>query len=206
VNTAPEYWAQACEALSADDACMAGLITQFKGSLKTRGAPFETLMRAIIGQQISVAAADAIWQRLCRLVDPAQPGSVLAAPPDALRQAGLSQRKVEYVCDLAQFFASGRIQPAAFALQDDETIIQTLVAVRGIGRWSAEMFLMFNLERPDVWPVDDVGLQKAIAKLYAQGERLPLADLRTMGERWRPWRSVACWYLWRSLDAVEVVY
>lgn len=201
------YWQQACAELAASDDCMAGLIARFDGSsLKTRGAPFETLMRAIVGQQISVAAADTVWRRVGLVVDPADPLSVLAANVDALRQAGLSARKVEYVRDLADFFASGRIKPELFPQQDDESIIQSLVAVRGIGRWSAEMFLMFNLERPDVWPVDDIGLQKAVARLYHQGERLPLADLRSMGERWRPWRTVACWYLWRSLDAVEVMY
>jgi len=204
---APAYWQQACEALSADDACMAGLISRFDGSvLKTRGAPFETLLRAIVGQQISLAAADTVWRRLMLVIDPARPGSVLSAGTDALRQAGLSARKVEYVCDLARFFASGRIDPAALMRLDDEAVIESLTAVRGIGRWSAEMFLIFNLQRPDVWPVDDVGLQKALARLYCQGERQPPATLRTLGERWKPWRSVACWYLWRSLDAVEVQY
>lgn len=205
--SAERYWQQACDALAASDACMAGLITRFDGSaLKTRGAPFETLMRAIVGQQISVAAADSVWRRVSQVVDPAQPQSVLAASVEVLRQAGLSARKVEYVRDLADFFASGRIRPELFSRQDDESIIQSLIAVRGIGRWSAEMFLMFNLERPDVWPVDDIGLQKAVARLYFNGERQSLADLRLLGERWRPWRTVACWYLWRSLDAVEVMY
>lgn len=186
---------------------MAGLVAQFDGlALKSRGAPFETLMRAIVGQQISVAAADTVWRRLCLVVDPALPVSILDVDPLLLRQAGLSARKVEYVRDLADYFYSGRIDPAHFDQQDDESIIRELVAVRGIGRWSAEMFLIFNLERPDVWPVDDIGLQKAIAKLYNQGVRLSLADLRAMGERWRPWRTVACWYLWRSLDAVAVEY
>jgi len=186
---------------------MAGLVTQFDGlALKTRGAPFETLMRAVVGQQISVVAADTVWRRLCLVVDPSRPASVLDVEPLLLRQAGLSARKVEYVRDLADSFFSGRIDPALFAQQDDESIIGELIAVRGIGRWSAEMFLIFNLERPDVWPVDDIGLQKAVAKLYNHGVRLPLAELRAMGERWRPWRTVACWYLWRSLDAVAVVY
>jgi DNA-3-methyladenine glycosylase II len=203
----PDDWQQACDELAAADDVMRQLIVRFEGSvLKTRGAPFETLMRAIVGQQISLAAADTIWRRLCACVDPGCPASVLSVAVEPLRQAGLSQRKAEYVHDLAQHFVDGRIDPVRFAGQDDETIIQELTAVRGIGRWTAEMFLMFNLVRPDVWPVDDIGLQKAVAALYHRGERLPLCELRALGERWRPWRTVASWYLWRSLDPVEVVY
>jgi DNA-3-methyladenine glycosylase II len=205
--SAPAYWQQACAQLSATDGCMAGLIARFDGSVLTgRGAPFETLLRAIVGQQISVAAADTIWRRLLLLIDPSSPRSVLAADADRLRQAGLSMRKVDYVCDLARFFASGRLDPLQLAQMDDESVIRQLTEVRGIGRWSAEMFLIFNLQRPDVWPVDDVGLQKALARYYFAGERQAPAVLRELGERWRPWRSVACWFLWRSLDAVEVQY
>jgi DNA-3-methyladenine glycosylase II len=203
----PAWWPQACHELAAGDEVMERLIAQFDGSvLQTRGAPFETLMRAIIGQQISLAAAATIWRRLSVCVDPSRPESVLSASVESLRQAGLSVRKTEYVRDLAQNFVSGMLDPQKLALQDDDLVISELTAVHGIGRWTAEMFLMFNLVRPDVWPVDDIGLQRAVAKLYYQGVRIPLGDLRMLGERWRPWRTVASWYLWRSLDAVEVQY
>ncbi|TDR70630.1 DNA-3-methyladenine glycosylase family protein [Paludibacterium purpuratum] len=203
----PAYWDDACAVLSADDAVMAALIRQFDGSvLRTRGEPFETLLRAIVGQQISIAAADAIWNRLGALAALSDPGSLLSVSPEALRQAGLSQRKVEYAHDLARHFADGHLDPAHLALLDDEAIIVELTAVRGIGRWTAEMFLMFNLMRPDVWPVDDIGLQKAMARCYGHAAVPKPAELRLLGERWRPWRTVATWYLWRSLDATEVLY
>ena len=171
-----------------------------------RDEPFQTLLRAIVGQQISTRAADAIWARLAARVAVTDPESLLRVGDDDLRAIGLSLRKVTYVKDLAQHFADGRLDPARFAAASDEAIIAELVAVRGIGRWTAEMFLMFNLMRPDVWPVDDIGLQNAVARLYCDGLRPTPAALRRMGERWAPWRTVASWYLWRSLDPVDVVY
>ncbi|BEV70840.1 DNA-3-methyladenine glycosylase [Paludibacterium sp. THUN1379] len=203
----PDYWARACAELAAEDQVLAGLMRQFDASiLRTRGEPFETLLRAIVGQQISIAAADAIWGRLAQLAPLQQPQAVLALTPEALRLAGLSQRKVEYVQDLARHFADGHLDAARLATLDDEAVIAELTAVRGIGRWSAEMFLIFNLLRPDVWPVDDIGLQKAVARCYGLDAVPKQAALRQLGERWRPWRTVACWYFWRSLDAVEVLY
>jgi DNA-3-methyladenine glycosylase II len=203
----PDYWSRACAELSAGDETLRALILSFDGSvLKTRGEPFETLLRAIVGQQISLAAADAIWGRLCAVVDRRAPASVLAADPEVLRCVGLSRRKVDYVRDLALHFVDGRLDPVGLAAEDDDAVIRALTAVHGIGRWTAEMFLIFNLLRPDVWPVDDIGLQKAVARHYAAGEALRPAQLRQIGERWRPWRTVASWYLWRSLDASEVLY
>jgi len=140
------------------------------------------------------------------LLDTTSPAAVAAVAPDALRACGFSQRKVEYAQDLAQHFLDGRIQPAQFDALDDEAIIRELVAVRGIGRWTAEMYLIFNLCRPDVWPVDDIGLQKALVQIHGLDARPALAVFRQMGERYRPWRSVATWYLWRMLDPVEVQY
>ena len=134
------------------------------------------------------------------------PTALLAAPDTALRAAGLSGRKVEYARDLARHFADGLLDPDSFARMDDQALIDALVAVRGIGRWSAEMFLIFHLLRPDVLPLDDIGLQRAIADHYHAGERQPRKVLRELAEIWRPWRSVATWYLWRSLDPVLVEY
>ncbi|MEC5207734.1 DNA-3-methyladenine glycosylase II [Vogesella perlucida] len=203
----PAYWQQACAELAATCSVMAELVARYPASvLRTRGEPFETLLRAIVGQQISIAAADAIWARLAALLDTTSPAAVAAVAPDALRACGFSQRKVEYAQDLAQHFLDGRIQPAQFDALDDEAIIRELVAVRGIGRWTAEMYLIFNLCRPDVWPVDDIGLQKALVQIHGLDARPALAVFRQMGERYRPWRSVATWYLWRMLDPVEVQY
>jgi DNA-3-methyladenine glycosylase II len=123
-----------------------------------------------------------------------------------LRACGLSDRKTEYIADLAQHFADGRIHVHRWPQMGDEEIIAELVEVRGIGRWTAEMFLMFNLLRPDVFPLDDLGLQKGIQRAYFNGRKVSLRTMTRLGEAWRPWRSVATWYLWRSLDPVPVEY
>ena len=203
----PVYWPQAVADLSRHDPHMADLAARYPGaSIVSRGDPFATLARSIVGQQISVKAADAVWQRFCAQVGEVTPRGVLAAGEFGLAGCGLSKRKIEYLCDLAGHFCSGQLQPASWAALDDETLIAELTAVRGIGRWTAEMFLIFNLLRPDVFPVDDLGLQRAIFNRYFSGEKQPRRVVSEFGERWRPWRSVATWYLWRSLDPVPVEY
>lgn len=205
--TAPAYWHTACAELADDDPVMAGLIARFADCvLGTRGDPFQTLARAIVGQQISVKAADSIWARFEALADTVVPERIAAIDPAALAACGLSRRKVEYLQDLARHFIDQRIQPARWERYDDEAVIAELTDVRGIGRWTAEMFLIFNLRRPDVWPVDDIGLQKAVALHYLDGERPTPKTLREHGKRHHPWRTVATWYLWRSLDPGVVQY
>lgn len=203
----PHYWAQASEALAAGDPLMAKLVCCYQGaSLVSRGDPFSTLARSIVGQQISVKAADSVWTRFVDRVGEVTPLRVSTVGEDGLAGCGLSQRKIEYVSDLAKHFVSGRMDPSNWAALDDEAIIGELVGVRGIGRWTAEMFLIFNLMRPDVFPVDDIGLQRAVFERYFAGEKQPRKVLAEFGDRWRPWRSVATWYLWRSLDPVPVEY
>jgi DNA-3-methyladenine glycosylase II len=210
--TKPHYWDDATRALAGRDAVLAKLIAAYPGlHLTRRGDPFTTLARAIVGQQISVKAAQTIWERLQKACD-----SVSGAPLDplrvqrkriaTLRACGLSERKAEYIRDLARHFVSSRLDPAAWPALDDETLILALVDVKGIGRWTAEMFLMFHELRANVLPVDDIGLQKAVALHYFDGERPTLEALRALGERWQPYRSVATWYLWRSLDPIPVEY
>jgi DNA-3-methyladenine glycosylase II len=131
---------------------------------------------------------------------------VVTVSSDKLRACGLSRMKAEYAIDLAAHFAEGRIRPHRWARMDDEAIINELVDVRGIGRWTAEMFLIFHLLRPNVWPVDDLGLLKAIGLHYREGEKISAREAREIGEAWQPWRTVATWYLWRSLDPVAVEY
>ncbi len=204
---APAYWKFACAELAADDPVMAALIARYPDCvLGTRGDPFQTLARAIVGQQISVKAADSIWARFEALAETVAPERIAAIDLDTLAACGLSRRKVEYLVDLAGHFIDERIQPARWKKRDDETVIAELTDVRGIGRWTAEMFLIFNLRRPDVWPVDDIGLQKAVALHYLGGERPTPTILRRHGERHAPWRTVATWYLWRSLDPGVVQY
>ncbi len=203
----PEYWERACAELSGDDLVMAGLIARYPGVvLTTRGDPFQTLVRAIVGQQISVKAADSVWARFAGFAQTVQPERVVGLGIDELAACGLSRRKAEYLRDLAGHFIDGRIEPARWERMTDEAVINELVDVRGIGRWTAEMFLIFNLLRPDVWPVDDIGLQKAVAVHYLDSERPTPRLLRQHGERHAPWRTVATWYLWCSLDPTVVQY
>lgn len=202
----PDYWELACHALSRSDPVMAKLIQAYPGvTLRSRGNAFETLLRAIVGQQISVKAADAVWARVCAATS-IQPEAVSALTMDELRACGLSRMKAEYVIDLAMHFTEGRIRPRRWARMADEAIIAELVDVRGIGRWTAEMFLIFHLLRPNVWPVDDLGLLKAVSLHYRNGEKVTPRSAKELGERWQPWRTVATWYLWRSLDPLPVEY
>ena len=203
----PDYWQDASAQLAADDLVMAGFVAQYSGtSLVSRGDPFVTLARSIVGQQISVKAADSVWARFSAALPVLVPATVLAAPPDLLRSCGLSARKVEYVGDLARHFEAGQIHVDHWVSMSDAEILAELTAVRGIGVWTAEMFLIFNQLRPDVFPLDDIGVQKAVAAHYCEGRRPTRSELVAHGERWRPWRSVATWYLWRSLDPVPVEY
>ncbi len=203
----PDYWTEATGALAANDAALAGLIELHAGvALISRGDPFATLARSVVGQQISVKAADAVWARFVERVGSVQPAAVAALGPAGLAGCGLSQRKIEYLVDLAAHFLDGRLDPVGWPGLDDETLIVELCRVRGIGRWTAEMFLIFNLMRPDVFPVDDIGLQRAVGLHYFAGARPTRRELIAVGERWQPWRSVATWYLWRSLDPVPVEY
>lgn len=186
---------------------MAEIVARYPGrGLISRGDPFGTLARSIVGQQISVKAADSVWARFVAALPAVTPANVLACQTEVLRACGLSARKVEYIGDLARHFAEEQIHVDHWAAMSDAEIIAELTAVRGIGVWTAEMFLIFNQLRPDVFPVDDIGLQKAVALHYFDGQRPARTALLEHGERWRPWRSVATWYLWRSLDPLPVDY
>jgi DNA-3-methyladenine glycosylase II len=159
-----------------------------------------------VGQQISVKAAQSIWDRFAALMPVVKPQSVLKLEVADLRAAGLSGRKVEYLKDLAAYFYEGRVSVQAWADMSDEAIITELVAIRGIGRWTAEMFLMFYLLRPDVLPLDDVGLLNGVGKLYFSGEKVSRSEVRDLARAWTPYSSVATWYIWRSLDPLPVAY
>ncbi len=203
----PGYWAEACEHLARQDRVMKRLIPQFGNAcLQSRGDAFVTLARSIVGQQISVKAAQSVWNRFEALPRRMTPASVLKLKVDDMRAAGLSARKVEYLVDLALHFSSKQIHVNQWNEMEDEAIIAELVAIRGIGRWTAEMFLIFHLMRPDVLPLDDAGLIKGISLNYFSGEPVSRSDAREVGAAWQPWRSVATWYMWRSLEPVPVAY
>ena len=207
----PGYWDDACKHLARRDRVMKKLIPQFgEARLQSRGDAFTTLARSIVGQQISVKAAQSVWDRFAALLPaPATrlaPLAVLALETAVMRSAGLSARKCEYLSDLAKHFEGGLVHVRNWQQMEDEAIIDELVAIRGIGRWTAEMFLIFHLMRPNVMPLDDLGLIKGISVNYFSGEPVTRAEAREVGEAWAPFRSVATWYVWRSLDPLPVEY
>lgn len=207
MSRAPHYWQQAAQELGERDPVLRTLIHRFPGlALGSRGDAFSTLARSIVGQQISVKAAQSVWDRLShRLVD-VTPASVGGARTSTLRACGLSGQKALYLRDLARKFRDGTLDAARWDALEDETLIAELTRVKGIGRWTAEMFLMFHLMRPDVLPLADLGLQRAMRIHYNRGRMLSASRMHGIGATWAPWRSVATWYLWRSLDPVPVEY
>lgn len=205
--TVPDYWAQARTHLMKKDRVMKRLIPQFgDASLQTRGDAFVTLARSIVGQQISVKAAQTVWDRFIALAPAITPAEVLRLKIDDMRAAGLSARKVEYLVDLSLHFDAGKLSVDTWQSLDDEVIIAELVAIRGIGRWTAEMFLIFHLMRPNILPLDDVGLINGISRNYFSGETVSRSEAREVAQAWAPWCSVATWYIWRSLDPLPVSY
>lgn len=211
VVATPDYWDEACRHLARRDRVLKRLIPKFGDArLQSRGDAYTTLARSIVGQQISVKAAQSVWERFVALVAPhdlpLRPDGVLALSPAQLREAGLSLRKAEYLHDLSRHFGDGSVHVAQWQQMDDEAIIAELVAIRGIGRWTAEMFLIFHLMRPNVLPLDDLGLLRGISVNYFSGEPVSRAEAREVAEAWAPFRSVATWYIWRSLDPLPVEY
>jgi DNA-3-methyladenine glycosylase II len=159
-----------------------------------------------VGQQISVKAADSIWKKLGKAVRHVSPECIAFALYDDLRPCGLSNAKVIYLHALANHFLENRKQIKKWPTMDDEAVIQELVTVKGVGRWTAEMFLIFGLGRPDVFPIDDLGLVKGIYRHYNAGQAMAKAQVLDVGDRWRPYRSMGTWYMWRVLDPVPVSY
>ncbi len=202
----PAYWADACRHLVKKDRVMKRLIPQCGDTcLQTRGDAFSTLARSIVGQQISVKAAQTVWHRFAALPKEMTPAHILRLKVDDMRAAGLSARKIEYLVDLSIHFDAGTLHVSDWQqVMDDEAIIAELVAIRGIGRWTAEMFLIFYLMRPNVLPLDDVGLINGISHNYFSGESVSRSDAREVADAWAPYCSVATWYIWRSLDPLPV--
>ncbi|MBV8666654.1 MAG: DNA-3-methyladenine glycosylase 2 family protein [Burkholderiaceae bacterium] len=205
-NSLPEYWEDAKAELMKRDRILRKLIPQF-GDLHLigRGDPFTTLARSVVGQQISVKAAQSVWERFLEMCPKCTPLQVIKAGEE-LASCGMSKRKAEYILDLAEHFKAKRLHVEQWSEMDDEDVIAELVQIRGIGRWTAEMFLIFNLRRPNILPLDDLGLLKGISVNYFSGEPVSRSDAREVAANWEPWRTVATWYLWRSLDPVPVEY
>lgn len=203
----PEYWEAACNDLSRADLVLAAIIERHAGArLVPRGDPFFSLARAIVGQQISVKAAASVWDRVVSKVGPIVPKEMARLPRSAFSGIGLSARKIEYLMDLAFHFDREPDLADQLAAADDEAIIERLTQIRGIGRWTAEMALIFSFMRPDVLPLADLGLMKAISLHYRKGKPIDAKAAQRIAKPWQPWRSVATWYLWRSLDPEPVEY
>jgi len=203
----PAYWDEACRHLTRRDRVMKRLIPQFGNAcLQSRGDAFTTLARSIVGQQISVKAAQSVWEKFAALPKRMSPANVLKLKVDDMRLAGLSARKIEYLVDLALHFDSGAIHVDSWREMGDEEIVGELVGIRGIGRWTAEMFLIFHLMRPNILPLDDLGLIAGISKNYFSGDPVSRSDAREVAAAWNPYCSVATWYIWRSLDPLPVAY
>ena len=199
--------ARADEALSLADPVMGKLVEHHGPSrLPARRAPggrFGALARAIVYQQLAGKAAAAIYARFLALFPDAEPSpeAVLALPDAALRSAGLSGSKAASIRDLAGRVASGDVRLDDIARRRDQEVVERLVRVRGIGRWTAEMFLIFTLGRLDVWPVDDYGVRSGFARAHGLAALPTPRQLESLGDIYRPWRSVAAWYCWRAVDA-----
>lgn len=199
----PIYWAEAKRELMQRDRIMNKLIPQF-GDLHLRGQPdpFTTLARSIVGQQVTPKAADLAWGKLLAVCPTLGPSQIIKLGAVQLSGCGLSKRKTEYILDLADHFKVKRVHADLWSEMDDEAVIAELIRIRGISRWTAEMFLIFNLLRPNVLPLDDPGLIQGISQNYFSGEPVSRSDAREVSANWEPWRTVATWYLWRSLDPV----
>jgi DNA-3-methyladenine glycosylase II len=203
----PDYWPQATRELAARDAVLRDLIGRFRGlALGSRGDAFATLARSIVGQQISVKAAQSVWDRVTLRLGAVTPASVDRARPSRLRACGLSAQKAAYLKDLARRFHRGTLDPARWHALEDQQVVAELTSVKGVGVWTAEMFLIFYLTRPDVLPLADLGLHRAMRIHYNRGRALSPQRMRSIATAWSPWRSVATWYLWRSLDPIPVEY
>ncbi|MDX1975498.1 MAG: hypothetical protein SFT92_07470 [Rickettsiales bacterium] len=203
----PDYWHEAKAHLSKKDKKLAKIIAGYEGEMMVRkGDAFYTLARAIAGQQISVKAADSIWKRVEAALGKVTPENAIKCKAEKLRACGFSASKVVYLHALAQHFIDNKALIKKWPKLSDDEIIRELTSIKGIGRWTAEMFLIFHLGRPNILPLGDLGLLKAIYRHYNKSEKMSLAEVRKLAEKWHPYHSVATWYLWRSLDPLPVAY
>jgi DNA-3-methyladenine glycosylase II len=174
--------------------------------LFTKSDPFLTLARSIVGQQISVKAAQSVWDRLEIKIKKVSPQNIKKIHSNSLKSVGLSRQKVQYLKNLSDAFIKNKIKIKLWSKMNDEEIIQDLIQIKGIGRWTAEMFLIFNLCRADIFPLDDIGMIRGLCKIYNLNYPLNKSEVLKIGNKWKPYRSIATWYLWRSLDPIPVEY
>jgi len=208
MKKSPAYWNKAKRILSKRDPVLKKIINKFnKGFLTTRKDPFFSLCRTIIGQQISTKAADSIWlkfEKKCKRK--ILPINVLKLSSSSLRSAGLSRQKVSYLKNIAKSFKNKSFNIRNLKKMDDEQAISYITQLKGLGNWSAQMFLMFNLNRPDIFPTKDIGLVRAISKNYKTSYPPSERFLNKISKLHLGYRSVFTWYMWRSIDPIDVEY
>ena len=201
----PDYWETAKKELSDNDIILSRIINKFDDlELISRGDIFFTLIRSIIGQQISVKAASTVWSRFTEKVGEITPENILSVDFEDLRSCGLSQKKTEYVIGISESWHEYSLFD--WNKMDDEEVIEKLIKLRGVGKWTAEMILIFTLLRPDVFPIGDIGMIRGIEKSYNSGVRMSNEELYALSEKWKPWRTVACCFMWRTVDPEPVEY
>jgi DNA-3-methyladenine glycosylase II len=202
----PHYWHKAKKFLSKKDKKLAKIINQYDGYLVSRDDPFYSLCRSIIGQQISVKAADSIWLKFEKIIKKIKPINLIKLPKAKLASIGLSRQKILYLKIIAKEFFNKTLDIKNLQKMSDDEAIKSLVRIKGIGVWTAQMFLIFNLKRSNIFPFSDIGLIKAISKNYKKEYPLKKDELDYFKNKWHPYSTVATWYMWRSIDPVPVEY
>jgi DNA-3-methyladenine glycosylase II len=204
----PAYWQQSKEFLTHADPKLAKLILEHQQySISSRGEALETLLRSIVGQQISVQAAASVWGKLEKKICKIKPENVILMSFEELKSCGLSKQKVQYIINICNHFINFSIKDHLYwENRSFESIYDELITIKGVGPWTAEMFGMFYLLVKDIFPIKDIGIIRAMNQIYGEGKPLSLEKIIAISETWRPYRSVACWFLWRSIDSEEVLY
>ena len=203
----PYFWEKAKKELIKKDKKLGKIIQNYPNDfLFTKSDPFYTLARSIIGQQISVKAAQSVWDKLEKKIKYVKPETIYNTHHMTLKSIGLSRQKIKYLKCLSHAFLNRDIEPKKWINTSDNSIIEELIKIKGIGKWTAEMYLIFNLCRPDVFPADDIGLIKGICNCYNLKYPITKDHAIKLSIKWKPWRSVATWYFWRSLDPIPVEY
>ena len=202
----PDYWEKGKKELKKIDKNIKKIIELYEfPSLTTRENMFFTLIRSIVGQQISVKAADTVWDKIVNEAKEIRPEIIYSMDENTMRDCGLSKRKVEYMKAVSEKWLNGYDKINWHELSDED-VTEKLVEIRGIGKWTAEMILIFTLMRPDIFPMGDIGAIRALEKIYNKGQKMNKEQIEEIVKRWKPWRTIATWYLWRSIDPVPVQY
>ena len=200
-------WLIAKNNLKNKDKILKEIINKYKlEKLQSKKNAFLTLAKSIAGQQISVKAANSIWQKLEKKLKIIEPNSLLKMKKNEIRNCGFSKQKVNYLINLSNYFKNNKNIEKKWKKIEDEEIIKDLIKIKGIGRWTAEMFLIFYLLRPNIFPSADIGLLRAISINYNLKYPLKKTQIEKFKRKWAPWSTVATWYLWRSLDPIPVKY